>query len=207
VQVIELEGIPSTDNALKLMEEFSEQIPFAISYGLNLTAEEVRDWEIENLRSKFKLRRNWFAPRTRYGMNVVRSTKSNLQAEVFTRAPWLELQEYGGTKTKGTFVALTLPADDIRQDTQRLIPKSLAPSKVLNNLAKYHAFWIGPNLWVRFGKGRRDIKPLFFGKQSTRIPARLNFRAGGLAEVQRIYQKNFGKALAYAIATAKSNAG
>ena len=205
MQFVTVEGIPTVDSALKLIQKFGDQLPFAISKALNDTASDVQDFEVMNLKDKFKIRRNWFAPGSKYGVKVKASSKTNLQAEVYTRAPWLMRHEYGGTKTAGRYPEITIPVEDIRQDTNKLIPTKLRPSKVLANMKKFHAFMIGPNIWQRFGKGKDDIRVLFFGKQETNIPGDLGFRTQGVDEVQKVYDKNFGAALAFAIATAKSD--
>jgi len=203
MQELIIEGIPTVEGTLKFIGRFSDQIPFAISKALNGTADVVRDFEVVNVWEKFKNRRDWWKPRTKFGMNITPSTKDNLVAMIYTRAPWLRLQEEGGTKTPGRYAEILVPAPDIRQSTSRLIPITLSPRKVLANMEKYHAFWIGNNIWQRTGPGKDGVRVLFFGMSSAHIPARLGFESLGIKTAKEIYDKQFGMALAFALATAK----
>lgn len=203
---IQVDGIPSTENALKLLAKFSDQIPFATALALTRTAERVGEAEVEQIKERFQIRREWFKRGTRYGVNINPANKKTLQARVFSRAPWLQLQETGGTKRPGSGQEmLTMPSASIRQSSDRLIPKRIQPSKVLANPKKYKAFRIGQDIWQRFGPEKKDIRVLFFGKGQARIPQRLGFKDTARTTVDRVYQKEFGEALAYAIATAKKS--
>lgn len=201
MEVVELGGIPSINNAAKLLYHYADQIDFAISVALNDTAQQVRDFEVSNvLPETFTLRSNWFQQRTRFGINVQPSNKTNLEAHVFTKAPWLRLQEYAGEKG-GTYRFITMPAKDLRQSTDRLIPQDIQPAKVLANMKMYHAFFIKENIFQRIGPDKGDIRLLFVTKPQTHIPQRLHFRSEGAEQAMRVYKQAFGKALAYAIAT------
>lgn len=203
--VIELDGIPNIEKAAKILARFSDQLPFVMALALTRTAEGIRDYEVERLPGLFKLRRPWWKPGTKYGFNVTPATKTNLEAHAFTRAPWLEGQEYGGTKVFYRGGLVLIPAPDIRQDENRLIPTKFSPRKILADMAKFKAFWIKDNLWQRIGKEKKDIRVLFFGKPYTQIPLRLDYRSTGIEFANTIYKQQWMQALAYAIATAKDS--
>ncbi len=209
-EVIEVEGIPTITNVLDMMVKFEDQIDFANSKAINMLADDVRDNTVNVLLpGKLTIRRPWAKPRTRFGINVQPSNKRNLQGVVFSRAPWLDLQEKGGSKTftktaKGQSTPLVLiPRKDLRQSKDRLIPKRLSPSKLLKDMRKKRVFWIGNNLWMRTGDAPRAIEPLFFGKTSAQVKGALGFVSNARDIVGKNYNKRWGQALAYAIATAK----
>lgn len=209
-EVIEVEGIPTITNVLDMMEKFGDQIDFANSKAINALADDVRDFTVNTLLpGKLTIRRPWSKPRTRFGVNVQPSNKRNLEGKVFSRAPWLDLQERGGAKTfdkvaKGQREPLVLiPRKDLRQNTDRLIPRRLSPRKLLGNMKKSRTFWIGNNLWMRTGPEPRQIEPLFFGKTQAQVKATLGFVSSAREIVGKNYNKRWGEALAYAIATAK----
>lgn len=211
-EVIEVQGIPNIDRALEMMEKFGSQIDFANSKAINLLAEDVRDFTVNTLLpGKLTLRKPWWKPRTRFGVNVQYSNKKNLQGKVFSRAPWLDLQEEGGRKTyakvqKGKSTPLVLiPRKDLRQKESRLIPSKLSPKKLLGKMKKKRVFWIGDNLWMRTGKEDRAIEPLFFGKTETQVKATLGFVSSAKGIVAKNYDKRWGQALAFAMATAKGS--
>lgn len=211
-EIIQVEGIPSITNVLDMMVKFGDQIDFANSKAINMLADDVRDFTVDKLLpGKLTLRRPWFKPRTRFGVNVTPSNKRNLSAVVFSRAPWLDLQEQGGSKTfnktaKGQSIPLVLiPRKDLRQTKDRLIPRKLSPAKLLENMKKSRTFWIGNNLWMRTGNEPRSIEPIFFGKTHAQVKATLGFVTTGRSIVAKNYNKRWGQALAFAIATAKGN--
>lgn len=198
-----IEGIPSADNALKLLARYASQIPFAVSVALNKTADKVTEAEVVELKQRFKLRREWYKRGTRFGVNVTPSNKANLTARVFSKAPWLIQQDEGGNKKAGRHPSITIPDKGIRQSSDRLIPKKLSPAKVMKQPKKFRAFKAGDVIFERFGPGRRDIHPLFYLKANVQIPRRFDFVGTGKPVVLKEYQQQFGKALAFAIATAK----
>jgi hypothetical protein len=197
---IALGGIPSATNALKLIEKFNDQIPFATALALTRTAGRVSEAEVEKLRDAFTLRREWYKRGTRYGINVKAANKRTLTATVFSRAPWLVQQSEGDTKDAGRHDDITIPEKSLRQTRDRLIPQAVKPGKVLANMKKFRAFRIGDTIFRRNGLG---IRALFFLKSNVRIPKRFDFKGIGKSTVEKVYQKEFGEALAYAIATSK----
>lgn len=195
---IELIGIPSVNNALKLLAKYDDQIPFATALALTRTAERVTEAEMDQLRAKFILRREWYKRGTRFGINVSPASKRTLTARAFTRAPWLVQQDEGGTKDAGKYEDITIPERGLRQTSDRLIPLAVKPAKVLQNMRKFRAFRIGDTIFRRNGLG---IRALFFLKTSVRIPKHFDFVGVGKTTVERVYKKEWGEALAFAIAT------
>ncbi len=213
---IKVDAIPP-EKTLTMMRKFGKQLPFAESVAINKTAFLVQDKEISNIEDgRFNLRSKWYQKRKRFGVNVKPSNKRNLLANIFSRAAWLEKQEKGGTKVgskKTPLVGgskLLMPAKDIRKKKTRLIPKKFSPAKLLANPKKNRVFFVdtpgGGLILQRKGKGKNSkARVIFFVEDRARVPAVLEFEKTGQKVVNKVYRKEFGKALAFAIATAGGN--
>ncbi len=212
---INVDAIP-IEKTLEIIRKFGKQLPFATSKAINETAFIVQDKEVINIQEKFTTRTKWFKKRTRFGVNVKTSNKRNLIATIFSRAPWLKKQEEGGIKVhpKQTPIikkkVLLMPEKSIRKEKSRLIPKRFQPAKLLADPKKNRVFFIdtpgGGLLLQRKGKGKSaKTKVLFFAEERAKVPPILKFEETGEKVVQKTYKKNFGKALAFAIRTAKGN--
>lgn len=205
--MLEISGLNILDDAIAGLTKFKSQLPFAMSLAVNNTAKLVQYFEVSSqLPSKLTLRNQWFKPGSRFGINIKFSNKENLTATVGSRAWWLQLPEFGGTKTPkagGRFV-LT-PDSSIRQTSKTLVPKSLKPKKILAN-KKSEAFLIKSGdkeiLFQRTGPGRNELKPLYYGKPSTQVAPRLSFESSAREKVREVYATEFQKAFKQAVSSA-----
>jgi len=204
--VIEIDGIPSADNVLKIMGRFSRQVPFATSVALNNLAGEIQKEEVSGIQKTFTLRKNWWKPRTAMGVNIQFSNKSKLETHIFTRAPFMVKQEYGGIKTpKGKHIAIP-ERKALNVADNKVIPQGKRPQQILTRPRTF--IQTMPNsgktgIWQRVTNKRLPIKLLYAFGTRARIRAVLGWRDKGMNVYTKKYQRIFGEALAYAIATSK----
>lgn len=118
--------ITSNIETVKLqIKNIGKQIPFAVSKGINNTAEKMRQSTLQGAKDTLTLRGSWFNPRTKYGFNVKPSTKNNLQADIYTNADWMKIQEDGGIKTAKGLIAI--PTTDVKRNKKDIITKGNRP--------------------------------------------------------------------------------
>lgn len=210
--IIKIDGIPSVLGVLKTIDKFNNQIPFASSLAINATSIAVQTHVVKKLLPrKFKLRKPWSKPKTRFGINIKFSNKKNLTSSIGSRAPWLKDHEEGGTRRgraqpNTSNKLLTMPVRDIRQDKRRLVPKKFQPNKIFANTKK-PGFWITSDgemfLMQRTGKAKRDIRILFTTARTAKIRGDLKYEETGRKIVNKQYQFQFKRALAKAMRTAR----
>jgi hypothetical protein len=124
VNEIIIEGIPSADGALKLMEKFSDQIPFATANAINTTLGVAQESEKQNLRDKFTLRKDI----KRYGLYQRYANKRKLEASIGMASSFAELQEEGGIKTSSTGKSLAIPQrTGLQVSLSKAIPMAKRP--------------------------------------------------------------------------------
>lgn len=118
----------------KLKELQSKRIPNYLARGINEAAQAAQTKMIEETVGNLTVRGSWLRPGTRFGMNLSRATKNNLEARVSSQAPWLFQQETQLFKTahKSSFMAVPMaPVRAGRTDPKkipaRLTPKALGP--------------------------------------------------------------------------------
>lgn len=81
------------DKVVKMLDGFeSDQLPFATSKALNTTAFEAMAEVIEEMPTRFTLRRNWILK----GVRVLQSSKTNLRTIIYDRDKFMAKQETGG---------------------------------------------------------------------------------------------------------------
>jgi hypothetical protein len=212
---VTVEGIPSVDRVLDVMEKAGKQLPFAISLAVNKTAEALRVFEVEKqIPSKLTVRNKWPLARGEGnpGINKTFASKAKPESTVGSSAWWLEGVEKGKIKTprrgknpqdKGKVILV--PAQDIRQKEKRLVATNVMPWILMGQSTA--AFFLpsssGPVMFTRIGPGKRDLRAWFFGKKQTTVKKMLDYEPAGEEYVLKIYPKMFGDALGQALATAK----
>ena len=107
------------------IKDIGKQLPFALSKGINTTAEKARTATLEGAKSTLNLRGSWYNPRTKYGFNIKLATKTNLIADIYTKADWMVMQEDGGIKTAKGLIAI--PTNDVRRNKKDIITKGNRP--------------------------------------------------------------------------------
>lgn len=190
------------DAVKRTLINLQKQVAFAASKALNRVAAAIQKMEVEKeLPTHLHLRGQWFKPRTKFGINLSKfASKNSLIAVVGTQANWLLLVEHGGTKR--TTKALAIPSPNI--DTSRVRKREEKPRPLIK---RGGGFVVGASgrrgVYVRTGKGRRDLKLMYFFRPSARVPHLLHFYESGRALVNQIYLQYFGEELNKAILSAK----
>jgi hypothetical protein len=113
-----------------------DQLPFATARALTLTAQDIQSAVKDKMPGEFVLRRQW----TVQGIRIKPALKSawpNQSAVVFSRDPFMNLQETGGTKTSigrrvfdyGPYLAIPL---DARRSKSDVVQKKDWPKNLIN---------------------------------------------------------------------------
>jgi len=195
-----IEGIPSADKALKLMERFSDQIPFATANAINVTLTMSQEEEKQSLRDKFILRK----PINRYGLYQRYANKRKLEASIGMANTFAQLQEEGGIRTPASSSSLAVPQrENLQVSLQKAIPLAKRPKGLLKKPRTFIAQMPSgkTGIWQRIGNPRTPIRLLYsFAKRAT-IRKALFYRKQGYDAFMKNYQGIFGTELAKAIAT------
>jgi hypothetical protein len=168
---IELKGIDGLVARLKALG--SVRIPNYIARALNDTAAEAQKAMITETTSKLTTRGNWFKTGSRYGYNRQPANKNNLEARVFTRAPWMAAQETEVFKTAHKSF-LTLPSPAVRPGGRldpKKIPPRFYPSRMGTKLFKIQTKK-GPVLAQRLK--RAGLRIMYFLERTIHFPKRVH---------------------------------
>jgi hypothetical protein len=202
------------ENVQRYMEALHQnQLPFAIAKALTKTAQDVQAKVIAGLPSQFTLRTKWYQPNTPYGFKVEKATKINLSAKVYTKAPWMQLQETGGIKqVPGKRLAIPFLEKQgsrpgivfgVKRTKRDLIMKSQKP-QALGSKAFILKGKKGDLLAMRTGRGKRSILRILYGLEpKANIKARLHFAETAQQVVDQGWRRNFEEAIEYALRTAR----
>ncbi|MBV5330595.1 MAG: hypothetical protein JZU65_23690, partial [Chlorobium sp.] len=144
-------GIEKTEAYLKALA--SGELRFGIAKGLTSLAN-------EELPQRFTLRTRWW-DRGPYSIKTEKATKQNLTSKVFTMAPWMVMQEEGGTKLPTKSKRLALPMADVRRTKRDLVQKSQKP-RALTKAFLIHTKSGNDFLAVRVGRGKRSSMRLMW---------------------------------------------
>lgn len=197
---VKINGI---EDVARVLKSVNRQVSFAASKALNATAIKVQDHEVKHeLPDNLKLRGKWFTPRTKYGVNIKFASRGNLVAVVGSMANWLALVDTGGTKLPPK-TSLAVPTSNI--DTSRPRRKADKPGQLLRKNKAFIAVTKSGNagVFMRVGKERLPIKPLYFFKKSAKVKDILDFFEAGKIVSDKHYLSIFSKELTKAILTAK----
>lgn len=205
--------IMGADEALRYLKDLPKQVRFASSRAINDTAKEVQAFTVgELLPEKFTLRSKgtpWQKPGNKLGFNIKFANKNNLEGRVGSQANWLRLQEDGGEKVvAGHRVAI--PTSYWKKKAEIMArkkkPKALLAGRVRINGNRVFVAKMGSGMegiFVRDGKERLKIHKLFTFVDEADVKGALHFVESGKEIVRKNFQKNFGRALADALVTAK----
>lgn len=194
----------------KEVNAFIRSVPKQVNYGamigVNKLAEHIRDAELQSAKSIFNLRGRWYEPRNRFGFNITYAKKTNINAEVFTRADWLYLHESGGVKNpKGSNIAL--PSQYIKRNKKDIITRSNRPRNIRG--AFKHTFKSGKAKGhtaivkaYREGDERR-IVILYWLERSVSIKKSYDFYGIGRKVFDRNSNKYLNDGISIALKTAK----
>lgn len=184
------------------IRNFPKQLRYATAVTLSRSAEHAQESILSRTRDVFTIRKNWLTPGYMFGINRKMARADDLNAEVYTRAPWMLFQEEGGIKLpKKEYLAV--PQEGVRRTKKDLIPASEKPRA----LKRSFIIWktkSGPMLFKRVGRGKAStIKPMYAFERSAKVAPRWQFVLTGIATVKKVYGKIFASALKDALETAK----
>lgn len=209
---IKVKGIEELVSNLDTLAK--KELPFATAKGLSDIGRAVQAEIINTLPQKFTIRRNWYAPNTPYGIKLTMATKTNLVATVFTKAPWLPLQEYGGIKQinnkrlaipflyhSGMKPGVVFGAKHTKRD---LIQAKDKPRNLGAGAFELKTKNGNTLLAQRTGKGKRSVLRILYSlEQQATIKPRLSFEETATKVVNQVYAEKMIAALEYAIKTSR----
>jgi hypothetical protein len=116
---------------VKAVSSMDEQLLFASALALTKTGQAGQQASIDAILKFFTVRSTWYQPSSPFGVRFRPATKANLETDVESAAPWLQLHETGGIKTpRGRMLAI--PTRFVRPDARALIPASRRPRNIRN---------------------------------------------------------------------------
>ena len=153
----------------------TKKIPVFMALSLSTIADKVQDALIAHTRLRLTVRGNWLVKGYKYGINRYKATARNLEAEVWTQAPWLIEQEAGEPISPEKSARFAVPFSGIRSSriSTQIVPRRLRPRRLKRTfLIKTKA---GEEiLFQRKGRGSKSfIFPVYHLQRQTRIPRRL----------------------------------
>lgn len=176
------------------------QLRFALSKALNETAKDVQNEVRQNIPKRFVLRRQWIVQ----GIRTLPSTKANLEAAVYSRDDFMQLQETGGDKTpRGRYVAI--PTSMVRRTPKDVIRKADRP-KNLGDRARIEEYKGNKFLALkkaRKGKNGNQLRFLYLLIPRADIDQRLKLREDGERIAKAMFPQRLQEALEYAMRTAR----
>ena len=196
--------------AAQLLKTAAKQVPFATSVAINETAKDFQKVQVAHIESAFTIRRQTFARRAVKIKPF--STKQRLTATVSIDPPGgkadiLAKFETGGTKRpRGQHIAVPV---GVRTSPTRVIPKARRPRQLLQKpnvfALRQRRGKLPPGIYRRMGARRagKRVKLLYAFKTSVPIDARLDFLETGQRVVRQRFGRNFQRAYAKALRTAR----
>jgi hypothetical protein len=164
-----------------------KHVPFAAARALTSVAYDARDEVRAQLPKRFIIRRPWVAK----GIGVERATKADLEATVFSRDKFMDLQEEGGTKTGKQVV----PVGRLAQTAKSaVIPRSQWPGRLM---ARKSVFYRAGTLFERRGK---EIHALYLLGRQVRVRPRFGMEQAVHMVTLRNFRRRFEEALLKAMA-------
>lgn len=178
-----------------------KQLNFAIAKALTQTAVEVQKELRRNMPSRFTIRRPWIVQ----GIRVERATKQNLEAVVYSRDDFMELQETGGTKDPRRRY-LAIPTRAVRRTKTQMIAKADRPG-ALGERAEVVEY--NGSKWLALKKARRgankggQLRLLYLLIPRAELKERLGLEKDGLKIAPERFGPLLEKALEEALRTAR----
>ena len=196
-----------------------EQLPFAAAKALTMTVQDVQHELQSEMPSRFTIRRTW----TIQGIRIKPATKRELTAAVYSRDPFMDLQESGGTKAPigrrvfdyGQYLAVPLDARRTKGDVvkkedwpQNLIKPfiiTLHDGRKFLCVREVSMGKRGPRRVSELRKGatQSGIKLMYTLVPKAEVKARLGLHDIARRLVPVRFPANFNDAMAVAIATAR----
>jgi hypothetical protein len=174
------------------------QFPFASALALTRTAQDAQLEERRELPRRFTIRNNWVSQ----GIRIKTASKADLQAVVFQRDDFMQLQETGGTKTpRGRSLAIP---ESVRTNKKGIVTRGQRPRALLSKPGVFIAT-IGAirGIWQRPTRRRVPLKLLYVLKSSVAVRPRFEFVETATRVVFQRFARQFELAFDRAIKTAR----
>jgi hypothetical protein len=162
------------------------QVPFATARALTSVAYDARDEVRRQLPKRFIIRRPWVAK----GIGVVRATKADLEATVFSRDRFMALQEEGGTKMGKQAIPVGRLAQRAKSE---VIPRSQWPGRLM---ARKSVFYRAGTLFERRGK---EIHTLYLLGRQVKVRPRFGMEQTVHMVVMRELKRRFEEKMSAAL--------
>lgn len=190
-------NIPDIVDKLNMLKR--KQIPFATALALTLTAADGQKAVKRSLPSKFIIRSPW----TEKGIRIKKATKKKQQSMVFSRDPYMLKQEEGGKK-RPTGTHSPIPRA-VRKTPKQRITKARRPRQIVGKPTVFIGKTRGNSdaIFQRIGKKGRLKLLYILHRGPVTIKPRFQMRETVQRIVRKVWKKNFGKAFARALSTAR----
>ncbi len=170
-----------------------DQVPFAMASGLTATAKDGQKEVHRQLGGRFTIRRKW----VERGVRIQAATKRKPEAAVFSRDEFMVKQESGSVER-----GVSIPRS-VRRSSRTVVPRGRWPGALLKR----------PDVFIkRLPRGARGVfqkmkngrlKLLWIIEDVARVKPRWGFGKTVRKTVAKKWEKNFGRALARALRTAR----
>jgi hypothetical protein len=199
--------------------KIGRNLDFGVALGLTDTAKEGQKASVGALKGTFTLRGGWWQQQNKFGIKVKAAKKTDLAAEVGTRADWLEPHETGKTKTARGGGNVAIPLEGIRRKgstqkiAKRLKPRNLKRTFVIKtksgpvlfqrvtNYAKHQGPTMKGKVTRRRTRMGTDIRPVYAFERSVRIRKQSTFYEPIRKVVNRRLDTNIARGVRRAFAT------
>lgn len=188
--------------SMYLSQVAREQLPFAVALALTRTAQEGQKVVLQALPAKFTLRKGWWQPKTRMGINYQPATKTRWVSSVYTRASWMALQEEGGIKSPKAR-ALAVPSRQVFP-AQKLIPKAKRPKALMAHQRPAFILQTRRGAAIAWRRTKRAPLQIFYRLiGQARIRPVLRMREDVSRVVEQKWKDNFARTFDEAMRSAK----
>lgn len=184
----------------KLSRFQKKQVAFATAKALTLTAKDAQKGQIANAKRVFENKKVWYRKNQPTGFKITPATKTRQVSSVHSKAPFLPLQEHGGTKRPKSSSNLAIPTDNVPKKFRKTggVGKALATGK-----AFFGAIGGKRALFRRVGgKRQRRSQLMFVFQPKAKITPRLGFEALAKRVGKKQFKRHFERSLNNAIRTA-----
>lgn len=192
--------------SIRSLSRLEKQLPFAHALALTQTAKDVQKFTVEkHVPSKLTVRNRW-SERGKFAFRITPARKGSAPfAEVYSRAPWLKLQEQGGIKRPANRkLIIAKEGSPARKTYLSKINKRVKPRP--NDTRKGRRPFFHPKfkgVFRVFGRGKKKrLQLLWTVADKARVRAKLGFHDAGAKRAAKRYPMHFDDALHTTLRTA-----
>lgn len=172
------------------------RLPNYLARALTAIAEKMQDAMIDDTRRNLQVRGNWLTKGYKYGINRKRAFKNDLNAEVYSIAPWLFEQETMTLLKPRESSTLAVPRIWQRESRTAATKSPRSIPGTIRLKTKYGNEMIAR----REGTGRLSrLVPLFYLRKQTPERTRIHLYKTGMDTYKRVEEQTFNEMLKTAI--------